>query len=94
MKPPERATYQELLDWVLSLSPADELVNVEKAKVILGFSAETVTRWCRAGKFPGATHDGAGCKWLIPVKDLANYRKEKRQRKRRQKMPDLPDQGA
>ena len=31
-----------------------------------GVSQETVARWCRENKIPGATQDGKGSPWHIP----------------------------
>jgi hypothetical protein len=52
-----------------------EVVGTAKAARLLGFSEETVRRWCREGKLEGAFQpSGYDGKWLIPMRSLKRIR--------------------
>lgn len=42
------------------------MMGAPEAADIWGYSPDTVRRWCREGKIPGAEQDGRGRPWRIP----------------------------
>lgn len=56
-------------------------VGTKKAGEMLRLSSNTISRYCREGIFPHATHDDYGSPWQIPISDIEAF-KEKRKTKK------------
>ena len=46
------------------------VVGTSRAGDLLGVNKNTVSKWCREGKFPNATQDGYNQPWQIPMTDI------------------------
>lgn len=55
----------------------EEILGTSAVGDIFGVGKQTVSRWCREGKFPHACQDEARRPWHIPVKDVEALRVKK-----------------
>ena len=44
----------------------EQYMTTKEASELWGFSQNTITRWCQAGKIPGAEQVAPYSPWLIP----------------------------
>lgn len=61
-----------------------DLCNVRKAARMLNVHPRTITRWCEAGRFPGAFKvdpDLDNSAWLIPLADIERKLSERKNNK-------------
>lgn len=43
-----------------------ETMGTKEAAELWGYTAATITKWCREGRIPGASQDCVGSPWHIP----------------------------
>ena len=43
-----------------------DAMGTKEAAELWGYTAATITKWCRNGPIPNASQDGAGSPWHIP----------------------------
>ena len=48
------------------LTNPDRYMTTKEASELWGIPQNTITRWCQAGKIPGAEQITPHCPWLIP----------------------------
>lgn len=53
-------------------------IGTSEAAERLGIKRETVARWCREKKIPGAEQDGIGKPWHIPESSIDEMVKKKK----------------
>ena len=53
-------------------------VGTTEAAELLGKSRDTVSDWCRKGKFPNAHQFGTGRPWSIPIEDIEAFERKRR----------------
>lgn len=41
-------------------------MGTKEASALWGYTQSTISKWCREGAIPNATHDGPGSPWHIP----------------------------
>ena len=56
-------------------------VGTKKAGEMLRLSSNTISRYCREGVFPNATHDDYGSPWQIPIADIEAFKGGKKTKK-------------
>lgn len=58
-----------------------EYVGTKVIAELWGWKQSKVSAYCRAGKIPGAEHDGTGSPWRVPIDALKPDEKEGRKTK-------------